>query len=231
MFNEASGLEKNLGIVNAFLKRRWNGRYEIVCVNDGSEDETPRLLKRMEDSLPLRVENHETNRGKGAAIRTGMLAARGERVFFFDADLSTPLEEMERFLPFFDQGYDLVVGNRKSRFARIQRYQPLHRVILGLGYTFMVNRMLGLGFSDYTCGFKAFNRKAVDAIFPETRIERWSFDAEILYLAHRAGLGIREVPVTWENKPGSKVRLFRDTIRSFREVLQVRRMHRRKGTG
>jgi dolichyl-phosphate beta-glucosyltransferase len=226
VYNESSCLEANLRAVDAFFARLFNGRYEVVCVDDGSEDDSLNLLNKAQSGMPLRVCAHPHNRGKGAAIRTGMLEARGEVMFFFDADLSTPLKEIERFLPHFDDGAEVVLGTRKSREAHIRKFQPPHRVIMGMGYTYLVNWILGMAVSDYTCGFKAFSRSAVDLIFPRTKIEGWSFDVEILYLAHRFELKTVEVPVTWENRPGTKVRLVRDTLRSFQEILKVRSMHR-----
>ena len=229
VYNEAPCLEANLEAVEAFLRPRFGERHEIVCVDDGSRDGSGKVLAALDGRLPLRVLTHPENRGKGAAVRTGMAAARGETVFFFDADLSTPLVEMERFWELLRGGAHVVIGTRKSAGAKIKRFQPPHRVVMGLGYTYLVNLVMGLRISDYTCGFKAFSRKAVDAIVPRLTVDGWSFDVEILYLARRLGFEVREVPVTWENRPGSKVRLVRDTMRSFRELLQIRRRHRDAG--
>lgn len=227
VYNESSCLEESLETVQAFMESRYAGGYEVVCVDDGSSDNSMEILTRLEEKMPLSILSNGSNKGKGAAIRNGMLAAKGDPVFFFDADLSTPLIQVERFLPCFEEGHEVVIGTRKSAKAEIQKFQPPHRVIMGLGYTYMVNFMMGMKISDYTCGFKAFSRKALDLIFPEARIDGWSFDVEILYLAHRHGLKILEVPVSWENKPGSKVRLVRDTIRSFVEILKIKRLHRK----
>ncbi len=226
VYNESSCLEVNLEAVDAYLARTLKGRYEIVCVDDGSSDDSLDILKGLGAGSSIEIAAHPVNRGKGAAIRTGMLSSKGDIVFFFDADLSTPPEEMERFLPCFEDGADVVIGTRKSAGAKIIKFQPPHRVILGLGYTYLVNLIMGMKISDYTCGFKAFSRKAVDLIFLRCGIDGWSFDVEILYLAHRMGLVLREVPVTWENKPGSKVKLIRDTAHSFVDLLRVRRLHR-----
>lgn len=226
VYNEASCLEENLVIVNDFLKREFIDRYEIVCVDDGSDDESLGILERFSGEMPLVIKSHEKNRGKGAAIKTGMTTSRGDMVFFFDADLSTPLEEIRRFLPCFDEGVDVVIGTRKSSDADIRKFQPPHRVIMGMGYTYLVNLIMGLKISDFTCGFKAFTRKATDEIFPRMRIDGWSYDVEILYLARHLGLQVKEVPVTWENKPGSKVSLIKDTIRSFTELLKIRKLHK-----
>src|SRR5690606_35892424 len=160
--------------------------------------------------------------GKGATVRRGMLAADGDPVFFTDADLSTPLTEMDRFLPLLEQGADVVVGTRKHREADIRTPQGRVRTAMGLGYTRAVNRVLGLGFSDYTCGFKAFRRSAAQEIFSRSVVDGWSFDAEILFLAARLGLTVRELPVTWEDRPNSKVRVVRDAVRSFSELVAIR---------
>lgn len=229
VYNESACIEANLEAVHGFLRTLFEDRFELICVDDGSRDGSLDILKTFQSKTALTVCTHEENRGKGAAVRTGMLAAKGDAVFFLDADLSTPLEEMHRFLPLLQKGADVVIGTRKSSTAKITKFQPPHRVIMGVGYTYLVNFMLGMKISDFTCGFKAFSRKAVDLVFPKARIDGWSYDVEILYLAHRAGLEIAEVPITWENKPGSKVRLVRDTIRSFKELLKIRRLHREAG--
>ncbi len=226
VFNESSCIECNIEAVNAFLGQRFPDKSEIICVDDGSTDNSLEILGGLAEQMPLSVLSNGSNMGKGAAIRNGMLAAKGEIRFFFDADLSTPLTEIDRFLPQLEKGFGVVIGNRKSRDARINRYQPVYRVLMGLGYTRMVNLVMGMKVSDYTCGFKAFSEKAADLIFKRARINGWSFDVEILYIAHKLGLDLCEVPVTWEDRPGTKVRLVKDTIRSFLEVLRVRRLHR-----
>jgi len=225
VYNESSCLADSLGAVHSHMEARFSGRYEIICVDDGSTDNSLEILNGLKDRLPLKVVANPENLGKGAAIRNGMLAAKGDVVFVFDADLSTPLNEIDKFLPHLSEDYDIVIGTRKSASADIKKFQPPHRILLGLGYTYMVNIMMGLKVSDYTCGFKAFSGRAVELIFPKAKIDGWSFDVEILYLAHKNGLRILEKPVTWENRPGSKVRLIRDTIRSFLEILKIKKIH------
>ncbi|MBU0754083.1 MAG: glycosyltransferase family 2 protein, partial [Planctomycetes bacterium] len=165
IFNESGCLAENLAVVFDFLRNAFDHPFEVVCVDDGSTDKSLDILNGLKNEFGLKICTHQKNRGKGAAVRTGMLATGGDLVFFFDADLSTPLDEMHRFFPLFDQGAEVVIGTRKSSSARITKFQPLHRVIMGMGYTHLVNFILGMKLSDFTCGFKGFSRKAVDTIF------------------------------------------------------------------
>lgn len=222
VFNEENCLERNLAVVHHFLSTQVNQPFEIVCVDDCSSDATPDILARLAKTMPLVVARNKTNLGKGGAVKNGILLTRGDRVFFTDADLSTPLDELLRFLPQLDQGYDVVIGNRKNPEAVIKRYQPAYRVYMGLGYTKLVNLVMGLKVSDYTCGFKCFRGAAARDIFARARIRGWSFDVELLYLADRLGYKLKEVPVTWEDHPDTKVRIVRDTIRSFTELVKIR---------
>lgn len=202
--------------------------FEIVVADDGSRDESVALAQALADRLPIRIERLAENRGKGAAVRAGMLAARGDPIFYFDADLSTPLAEMERFLAALAAGADLVVGTRKHPQARIERWQPPHRVWLGRCYTRLANAVLGLAVSDFTCGFKAFRAAAAREIFTRGRLDRWSFDAEILFLARHLGLRLAELPVRWADRPDSRVRVGSAMVKSFAELLAIRR-HARHG--
>lgn len=226
VFNEESGLRATLLAVDEQLRRLAPGGHEIVVSDDGSSDASVALAEALAVDRPIRVLRATANRGKGAAVRAGMLAARGDPVFFFDADLSTPLEEMARFLAALDGGADVAVGTRKHAEARIERSQPWYRVALGQSYTRLANALLGLAVSDFTCGFKAFRRSAAQAIFTRQRLERWSFDAEILFLAHRRGLCVAELPVRWSDRPDSRVRVGSAMVKSFRELLAIRQFAR-----
>jgi dolichyl-phosphate beta-glucosyltransferase len=228
IYNEAARLRQTLEEVGRHLGATGQD-FEIVCSDDGSTDGSPAIAREMAAELPLRLLVAPRNEGKGAAVVRGMLAASGDPVFFFDVDLSTPLAEIDRFLPFFTEDRaDVVIGTRKHRDATIQRYQPWYRVWLGLGYTRLVHWMTGTRLSDYTCGFKAFRRAAAQEIFSRSRVHGWSFDAEILFLAHRLGYRIQEIPVTWADDPDSKVRLLRAISGSFVELLQIR-LHQLRG--
>jgi dolichyl-phosphate beta-glucosyltransferase len=227
VFNEEARLRETLATVGRHLEQLRAGRgidrCEIVVSDDGSADRSVAVATELARELPLVLVRGEKNLGKGAAVRRGMLAAGGDPVFFFDADLSTPLEQMAPFLDALARGADVVVGTRKHAAATIVRPQPWHRVQLGLAYTRLTNRLLGLSFSDFTCGFKAFRAAAARAIFSLQRLERWSFDAEILFLARRLGCKVEEIPVTWSDRPDSRVRVGSAVVKSFLELLEIRR--------
>jgi dolichyl-phosphate beta-glucosyltransferase len=223
VFNEESGLRATLAAVGRHLAALAPDSHEIVVSDDGSRDGSAAIAQEMARDLPLVLVRGEKNQGKGAAVRRGMLAARGDPIFFFDADLSTPLEEMTRFAAALEAGADVAVGTRKHKEARIDRWQPWHRVQLGLAYTRLANLLLGLSYSDFTCGFKAFRSAAARAIFSRQRLDRWSFDAEILFLARRLGLRVQELPVRWSDRADSRVRVGGAIVKSFLELLQIRR--------
>ena len=223
VYNEESGLRDTLAAVGRHLTRTRPGDHEIVVSDDGSADRSAAIAEEMARELPIRLERSDRNRGKGAAVRRGMLAARGDPILFFDADLSTPLEEMERFTAALDAGADVAIGTRKHKDAQIDRWQPWHRVQLGLAYTRLTNVLLGLSFSDFTCGFKAFRAAAAREIFRRQQLERWSFDAEILFLAARLGLRVTQLPVRWADRADSRVRVGSAIVKSFCELLQIRR--------
>jgi dolichyl-phosphate beta-glucosyltransferase len=203
--------------------------WEIVLVDDGSSDGTGDVIARLAQDPRVRGATHPRNLGKGAAVRAGVLASRGDAVLMCDADMSTPPATLREFLAALQQGADLVIGNRKSGAARIERWQPPLRVWLGLGFTRLANGLTGLSISDYTCGFKLFRGPPGRELFRATETPGWSFDVEILLRAARAGLVVREIPVTWRHVDDTRVRIARDVLRSFAELLSIwRRLGRNR---
>ena len=225
VYNEASCLPHAFEAMSAVLADVAGDDWEIVLVDDGSTDGTANAIEALCRQHPKRVRSasHAENRGKGAAVRTGVLASRGDLVLFCDADMSTPPETLASFVQATEQGADVVVGNRKSGEAVIERWQPPVRTWLGLGFTRLANAMTGLSISDYTCGFKLFRGDQARAIFEATEASRWSFDVEILARAARMGLELREIPVRWHHEADTRVRVLRDVISSFRELVAIRR--------
>jgi dolichyl-phosphate beta-glucosyltransferase len=223
VYNEAGCLAAHVEALSAVLTDLAGDGWEIVLVDDGSRDDTPRELAALSRNPHVLVQTHPLNRGKGAAVRTGVLATRGDAVLFCDADMSTPPATLVEFMAALEQGADVVVGNRKSDAARIERWQPPLRTWLGLGYTRLANWMTGLSISDYTCGFKLFDGPAAREVFELVQTPRWSFDVEVMALVARSGLHVREIPIRWRHEEDTRVRVLRDVVTSFLELLAIRR--------
>jgi dolichyl-phosphate beta-glucosyltransferase len=222
MYNEAVRFPKAAPRLLAYLQAQPYS-YEIVAVSDGSMDDTVAVAQAALAAAPtVRVIANQPNRGKGHALRTGMTAAQGDFVLFTDADLSTPPEELDKFWPWLDQGYEVVIGSRKMAGAQLTQRQPWLREHMGKVFTWLSDRLVTRNISDVTCGFKCFSRRAAHDLFRRGRINDWSYDAEILFLAQRRGYRLKEVPVRWHDERGSKVNLVRDALRALRGLLQIR---------
>ena len=222
VYNETRRLGARLPELLSFLHAQ-DYAYEVVVVDDGSNDGTPELARQMlEGEKRARVIAEPRNRGKGHAVKVGMVAAEGRFVLFTDADLSTPPAELDKFWPSLEEGYDVVIGSRKMAGANIVKHQPLWRESLGKVFTWLTNHIATKNISDVTCGFKCFTRDAAHTLFGLSVIDDWSFDAEVLFLAQRLRYRIKEVPVTWHDDPGSKVRLWKDAVNSLRGLLRIR---------
>jgi dolichyl-phosphate beta-glucosyltransferase len=237
VYNERKRLGKSVpALLQYFAGQSYT--YEFVIVDDGSSDGTADLARELfarrasarrasaqRASAPapaVRVVESRPNRGKGHAVKVGMLEARGKVRLFCDADLSTPPSEIEHFWPWLEAGYKVVIGSRKMPGARIERHQPLWRESLGKVFTWLTNQIATRGISDITCGFKCFTAESARQVFSRSVVNDWSFDAEILFIAQRLGYRIKEVPVTWHDTPGTKVRLWKDAIRSLQGLMRIR---------
>lgn len=220
--NEARRIRSPLDEIGEYLVRQ-PYTAEIVVVDDGSHDGTFEVLQEIGAGLPvpLRAIRYADNRGKGHAIKVGFASARGARILFSDADLSTPIACTERLLAALDEGADLAIGSRKTHGASISVRQPLWRETLGRGFTLLVRTAI-VKVTDVTCGFKAFRAEVGKHLFERVRVNDWSFDAEILFLADRAGYRITEVPVEWHDESGTKVDLRRDVLASLVGLGRIR---------
>ncbi|MFQ5764171.1 MAG: dolichyl-phosphate beta-glucosyltransferase [Rhodospirillales bacterium] len=188
---------------------------EILLVDDGSTDDTVERALRVDTGpVALRCLRGETNRGKGFAVRRGMLEAAGECVLFTDADLSTPIGEAERFLEAIEAGHPVAIGSRRLAAARITTRQPLLRQALGRVFSWLARRLLNDDVSDFTCGFKAFAHDVIPALFAPLTEEGWTFDAELLHIAQRRAIPVHEIAVQWANRANTRVRLLRDVLAS-----------------
>jgi dolichyl-phosphate beta-glucosyltransferase len=225
-FNEEARLPAFLDASLAWMCEQ--GRdFELIVVDDGSRDRTGALvLERCARFPQLRLVTLESNRGKGAAVRAGMMAARGERRLFADADGATTLLELSRLERALDQGADIAVGSREGG-SDTRVVVSARRRVLGRWFNRAVRMGAIRGIRDTQCGFKLFTAKAAQSLFPLLRENGFAFDVESLYLAGKLGLSIAEVPVNWTEIPGSKVRLLRDGWRMLKSVLKIRWRWRR----
>ena len=219
-FNEAGRIVSTLNRVAAYLQAR-TYTWEILVVDDGSEDDTASLVSgaaRELDGIRLLRREHF---GKGWAVRAGMLEARGRYRFMCDADLAMPVEWLDKFLEKMDQGVDVVIGSREVVGAR--RYdEPYHRHLRGRVFNWVVRAVAVRGFQDTQCGFKCFSADAADWLFSRQRTRGMGFDVEILYLAAKMGYPVVEMPVEWRHQAGSKVRPGIDSIDMFKDTLLIR---------
>ena len=188
-----------------------------MVVDDGSRDRTAERA----EAAGATVLRNEANRGKGHAVRRGMLAARGARRLMTDADLSTPIEEMERLGARMDEGHDVVIGSRALPGARIEVRQPWYRENTGRLFNLFVRALAVPGVTDTQCGFKLFTAAAARDVFSAMRLDGFSFDVEALFLARRKGYRIAEVPVVWRNDAASRVSLLRGFL-AFPDLLRIR---------
>lgn len=221
-YNEESRLISTLSRIDEYLREEPYG-YELIVVSDGSQDGTARVaLDWRPDGCPLEVIDRKENRGKGYSVREGTALAKGEYILFSDADLSTPIEEVEKFLPLLREGTDIVIGSRSLRDSEVVVHQPFYREMMGRVFNELVQFLAVKGIIDTQCGFKSFSRNAVEKIFPRCLIEGFAFDVEILFLARKLGLSIKEIPVRWFNAPGSSVNPVRDSLAMLKEICQIR---------
>lgn len=223
-YQEARRLPASLDKMAAHFSR-FTFPYEVLVVVEHGSDGTLELAAaRMAKQANFQVIDNGPQRGKGHAVRSGMRRARGEIVFYMDADLSVPLEEIERFLDYFGRhpSVDVVIGNRQHAGSRIEQRQTPLRQKMGQIFNHLLQSLALIGLRDTQCGFKAFRREAARVIFSRQTIEGFAFDVEILLLARGLGCRIVDLPVRWINSPESKVRIIRDSLRMLADSLGMR---------
>jgi len=222
LHDEAACVEDNVARVTAYLEQTCN-HYEVLLVDDGSTDDTNALCSGIvQRSHHIRLIRLDTNRGKGYAVRTGILNATGEYILFTDADLAVPIHFADSCLSVLEGGASVVIASRHRAESTFRVQEGVCRRVLGELFRQFAKRVLHLGVSDITCGFKGFTQKAGLDIFSRSQINRWGYDAEILFLAQRLGYVVAEIPVDWYHSFDSKVRVVLDSFRTFWEICRVR---------
>lgn len=197
--------------------------HEIIVVDDGSSDDTARVVGKAAEKHPAIVLlQNVRNRGKGYSVKHGVLSSRGRFVLMSDADLSTPIEEIEKLFKELEGGYEIAIGSRAVPGSRLLKKQPWHRQLMGKTFNTLIRMLAVIEIHDTQCGFKLFTGEAARRVFALQRIERFAFDVEALYLAKKMGFKIREAPVVWVNSPDSRVGIIKDSLRMMRDLLKIR---------
>jgi dolichyl-phosphate beta-glucosyltransferase len=221
-YNEEERIRSNLESIRAYLAAK-PFVSEIIVVDDGSRDRTAEVARAALEGDPAhRVIRLEANQGKGYAVRTGVLASVGEVILFSDADLSTPVEELDKFLPRLEEGFDVVIGSRAIPGCDIRVRQARPRQAMGRFFNRLVRLFVMKGCLDTQCGFKVFRRKAALDLFTRLQTPGFAFDVEILLLARKLGYRVAEVPVVWCDSRPSRVRLVRSSWGMLKELWRIR---------
>ncbi len=222
-FNEEKRIGGTVRRFLSYLQQNFR-QYELIVVDDGSVDKTQDVLKAItQERAEVRIFRNQTNSGKGHAVKQGVLQAEGVLVFFADADLSTPPEEIKHFADLFKtSSASVLIGSRNVAGADIKTTQPLYRRVLGRIFNACVRQITGLSFKDTQCGFKGFRREAAHEIFKRTTENRFSFDVEVLLIAKKMGYEIKEIPIVWSNDSESKINPVRDGLKMLLDLFMIK---------
>lgn len=224
-FNEAERIGPTIKVTSEYLTAAAQS-FELIVVDDGSTDSTLEVLSKLQSETPeLRFISLPGNRGKGAAVRSGVMDAKGDLILYIDADGATPIAELSKLMDAIAVGSDIAIGSRALPSAETKIVSKLHRKLLGRIFNFAVNLIAVPGLLDTQCGFKLFKRHAAKKIFERQLLNGFSFDVEVLYLARRLDFKVKEVAVNWNNQPGTKVNVVKDGILMLLDVFKLPFLH------
>ena len=218
-YNEQKKLRCTLEDVSEHLKGA-NYTYEVLIVDDGSKDDTALIAESCKELFTnFRLISNGANRGKGFTVKRGISEAKGEYILFMDADSSTSIKQLDKFMPF-SEDFDICIASRRVKGAKVS--MPLSRAILGKIFILLSKAILGIRVHDINCGFKVFRTVAAKDIFSKQVMSGWSFDAEVLFLAGKNGYSIKEIPIEWTYSDDSKVNPVKDGVDSFFGLIAIR---------
>lgn len=229
-YNEEDRILRTMAETVSYLSRQ-DYTSEIIVVSDGSTDGTRRVVEDLSDpgeSVTLKVIEYHPNRGKGYAVRLGMLEGSGETVMFMDADYSVPVEAVECGYELIENGHDIAIASRTVSGAIVAQHQNIFRELSAKIYTWIQNRYLGIRYGDTQCGFKIFTRAAAQRLFGKQKLDSVIFDPEILWLAAGEGFRVAEFPVEWTHVEGSRIQYdsLKKSLFVFRELFRIKKLHR-----
>ena len=227
-YNEEDRLGITLSRIHSYLNTK-EYKYEVIVVDDGSSNNKTReiaLTSSLKSAGSLKLLSNQKNKGKGFSVRKGIIAANGEYILFSDADLSTPIQELDKLLEYTKTNYDIAIGSRSITGSDVRVHQPFYREYMGRFFNKLVQLFALRGIVDTQCGFKLFKGKIARDIAAQMKIDGFAFDVEMLYIAARKGYGVKEVPVVWINSPESRVDPIKDSLKMFLDVLSIKRLHR-----
>jgi len=224
-YNEEKRILPTLEKVYDYFSRVQNMDFEIIVVDDGSKDNTEKVVKNFakDKSKKVKFIKHKENKGKGAAVKTGVMEAKGDVILFTDADLSTPIEEFEKLKKAIDRGYDIAIGSRGLPESKIVIPQPWYRRYIGKIFPLIVRIIVMKNFRDTQCGFKLFKKKIAKELFANLVTSGFAFDVEILYKALKNKYKVKEIPVKWYNYKESKVSILKAPFNMLKEIIKIKR--------
>jgi len=231
-YNEEKRIEKTILSIASYLSQRgdylkFGNDYEIIIIDDRSQDETQEIVEQLaKENKKIKIILNEKRYGKGYSVKKGMLLAEGGYLLFSDADLSTPIEELDKLLFWLEKGYDGAIGSRSLKDSQIIVHQPFYREIMGKIFNKFVKFICLPDFIDTQCGFKLFKKEVAKKIFALSKINRFAFDVEILYLAKKNNYKIKEVPIRWINSPASRVHPVFDSFKMLVDLVRIRFLHK-----
>jgi len=220
-YNESQIIADTIDKALAYLSKK-NYSFEIIVVDDGSIDDTRDVVGNLSKKCPFLRLICNSHLGKGASVKSGVLFSRGEYVLFSDADLSTPLEELEKMLPLLVDDYDVVVGSRALTGSTLLKKQGWFRRTMGKTFNVFIKLLVFNGINDTQCGFKCFKKVTAHRLFSSQRLNGFCFDVEILYIAKKIGYRVKEIPISWANRCDSRVRLVRDSLSMAVDILRIK---------